>query len=126
MSDQEDRSGEKPLISMRAMDIVVALALLVVASVVIADSLRLGMRWGDIEGPGAGYFPFYIGIILAVSSLAVLLRAAFDRREAARTFVSAPGFRQVLAVLVPLIFYVAAIGVVGIYVASALFIALFM
>jgi putative tricarboxylic transport membrane protein len=126
MSDQEDRSGEKPLVSMRTMDIVVALALLVVAGVVIADSLRLGMRWGDIEGPGAGYFPFYIGIILGVSSLAVLLRAAFDRREAARTFVSTSAFRQVLAVLVPLILYVAILGFVGIYVASALFIALFM
>jgi putative tricarboxylic transport membrane protein len=126
MNNHEDRGGDKPLVSMRTMDIVIALALLVVASVVIADSLRLGMRWGDIEGPGAGYFPFYIGVILAVSSFAVLLRAAFDRREAARTFVSAPAFRQVLAVLVPLIFYVAVIGLVGIYVASALFIALFM
>src|SRR4051812_1925690 len=102
MSDREDRSGERRLVSMRTMDILVALALLVVASVasvVIADSLRLGMQWGDIDGPGAGYFPFYIGIILAFSSLAVLLRAAFDRREAARTFVSIRAFRQVLAVL---------------------------
>ena len=126
MREHEDQRGEKPLVSMRTMDIVVALALLVVASVVIADSLRLGMRWGDIEGPGAGYFPFYIGVILAFSSLVVLLRAVFDRREAARTFVSTPAFRQVLAVLVPLISYVAVLGVVGIYVASALFIALFM
>jgi putative tricarboxylic transport membrane protein len=79
MSDQEDRSGEKPLVSMRTMDIVVALALLVVASVVIADSLRLGMRWGDIEGPGAGYFPFYIDTILAVH-----LVAGIGRRSALR------------------------------------------
>lgn len=126
MSHDEDRGSEPQLVSIRTMDIVVSLILLGVAGIVIADSLRLGVRWRDLEGPGAGYFPFYIGVILAISSTVVLVRAAFDRRGAARNFVSKPAFRQVLAVLVPLVVYVAAVGIIGIYVASAVYIALFM
>jgi putative tricarboxylic transport membrane protein len=128
MSHDEDRGSEPQLVSTRTMEIVVALLLLAVAGIVIADSLRLGVRWRELEGPGAGYFPFYIGVILAISSAVLLLRAIFDRRGTARLriFVSKPGFRQVLAVLVPLIAYVASIGFIGIYVASAIYIALFM
>lgn len=126
MSHGDDDNGGPPLVSTRTMEIVVALLLLAAAAITIADSLRLGIRWREIDGPGAGYFPFYIGVILAASSLVLLLRAAFDRRGAAQAFVSKPAFRQVLAVLVPLIVYVAAIGVIGIYLASAVFIALFM
>src|SRR5688572_30580448 len=126
MSHDDERGDGPALVSIRTMDIVVALILLGVAGIVIADSLRLGVRWREIEGPGAGYFPFYIGLLLAISSAVVLLRAVFDRPGAARTFVSKPAFRQVLAVLVPLVAYVGAIGVIGIYVASAIYIALFM
>ena len=126
MSHDDDRGDEPALVSIRTMDIVVALILLGLAGIVIADSLRLGVRWREIEGPGAGYFPFYIGLLLAISSAVVLLRAVFDRPAAARIFVSKPAFRQVLAVLVPLVAYVAAVGIIGIYVASAIYIALFM
>ncbi len=126
MSHNKDGGGEKRLVSTRTMEIAVALILLLVAGIVIADSLRLGVRWREIEGPGAGYFPFYIGVLLAISSVVVLIRAAFDKSGTATNFVSKPAFRQVLAVLVPLIVYVAALSVIGIYIASAVYIALFM
>ena len=45
------------------------------------DSYRLGAKWGD-DGPQSGYFPFYIGLLLGISSLATLA-AGRDRRVAA-------------------------------------------
>ena len=33
-------------------------------AIVIVDSLRVGITWAD-DGPRAGYFPFYIGCLLA-------------------------------------------------------------
>jgi putative tricarboxylic transport membrane protein len=110
----------------RTMDVVVALVLIAVAGVVITDSLRLGVGWRPIEGPAAGYFPFYVGVILAVSSAVTLVRALVDKPAAGETFVSGGAFRQVLAVLVPLVVYIVALGFIGIYVASAIYIALFM
>jgi putative tricarboxylic transport membrane protein len=124
MHDNED--GGPRLVSIRTMDIVVALALLVVSAIVLTDSVRLGFRWRDVEGPQSGYFPFYIGLIIAVSSLVNLVRAITNKDSAEKTFVTKPAFRQVLAVLIPLAVYVICVGWIGIYVASAIYIALFM
>ena len=45
MSNHEGRADDSPrLVSVRTMDIVVALVLIAMAGVVISDSLRLGMR----------------------------------------------------------------------------------
>lgn len=125
MSDGEGTEGPR-LISTRTMDIAVAVLMLVAAAVVISDSLRLGMGWQENEGPRAGYFPFYIGIILAVASAVNLVRAVLDRQGATKTFTTAPALRQVLAVLIPLVIYVVAVAVIGIYVSSLIYMALFM
>jgi len=114
------------LLSVRTMDVFVAIALLVVAGVVMTDSVRLGVGWRESEGPSAGYFPFYMGLFLALASAYNLARAWFDRVPGARTFVSKTAVLRVLAVLVPFAGYVVAINFIGIYVASALYIALFM
>ena len=109
------------------MDICVAIALLLVAGIVMTDSLRLGVGWRESEGPTAGYFPFYIGLFLAVASVVNLVRAWFDRASGGSNVSSrAPRSRRVLAVLLPFAGYVLALGFIGIYVASALYIALFM
>jgi len=114
------------LVSVRAMDLGVAVALFLVAVVVMTDSLRLDVGWRESEGPTAGYFPFYIGLFLAVASGINLGRAWFDRAAATRTFVTRTAIRRVLAVFLPFAGYVLALGFIGIYVASALYIALFM
>jgi putative tricarboxylic transport membrane protein len=112
-----------PLVSIRTMNIVVAALLIIVAGVLMMDSLRLGVGW-TAEGPAAGYFPFYIGLLLALASGINLLQAL--RADSLRTFVTKPAFRSVLAVLLPLLGYVLVLGTVGIYVASAAYVALFM
>src|SRR5262245_15552014 len=108
--NQEDGPS---LVSIRTMDIVVALALLAVSAIVLTDSVRLGFRWRDVEGPASGYFPFYIGLMIAISSLINLVRAITSKEGANKTFVSKPAFRQVLAVLVPLVVYVFFVGWIG-------------
>ncbi len=126
MTTGDDKDGgDPPLISKRTMEIAVALLLLAGAAVVIADSVRLGIGWHPVDGPTAGYFPFYIGVILALASAVNLFRALRAGRSGG-TFVTKPAFRRVLAVLLPLIVYVIAVTFFGIYVPSAIYIALFM
>ena len=125
MSDGEGPEGPR-LISTRTMDIAVALLLLGAAAIVISDSLRVGMGWQENEGPRAGYFPFYIGLILAISSAVNLVRAVLDAKGGTKTFTTKPALMQVLAVLIPLAIYVVAVAFIGIYVASMIYMALFM
>ncbi len=123
MNDTPDETGRAP-VAARWPELIVALLLAVVAAVVVADSLRVGAGWGD-DGPRAGYFPFYIGLALGAASLwivAVQLRAW----RAVQVFATREEAARVLAVLWPMALYVAAIRLLGIYVASALLIAYFM
>lgn len=123
---QDNQSGEGPsLVSVRTMDIVVALFFLVLAAIILVDSNRLGFGWKE-DGPAAGYFPFYIGVVIAGASLVNLVRAILDKSKADDVFVTKPAFRQVLAVLIPLCVYVLFVAWIGIYIASAVYIALFM
>jgi hypothetical protein len=136
MHDNDGAENSRPLVTTRTVDIVVALLLLAACAVVILDSTRLGFNWRDGEGPAPGYFPFYIAIILGLASLVNLFSALLRGRGSGEVFVSARPFGRVLAVLIPAIVYVGLIGGislgpldvpgVGIYVASAIFIFLFM
>jgi putative tricarboxylic transport membrane protein len=117
--------GSRHGVSTRTMEISVAAVILLLSLVVIFDSRRVGAGWGD-DGPQAGYFPFYIGLILCAASAWTLLRAAFSGHAAVGVFVSHRKLRLVMSVLIPSIVYVVAIYFIGIYVASAVFIGAFM
>ncbi len=121
----ESRPGDARSVGMRGPEIGVALFMLLLAGLVIADSLRVGIGWAD-DGPRAGYFPFYIGLLLAGSSGWVLLTQL--RRWSADTdeFATRQQIGLVVSVLVPMMLYVALIFALGIYIASAVLIGYFM
>ncbi|MBX6322201.1 MAG: tripartite tricarboxylate transporter TctB family protein [Rhodospirillaceae bacterium] len=123
MSHQDDHDTRG--ISVRTADIVVALILIAVGVAVIVDSLRLGIGWSE-SGPQSGYFPFYIGVLIVLSSLGTIGVTLFGRRRPREVFVEREQLVRVLKVLVPSAIFVAAIGFIGIYVATAIFIAAFM
>lgn len=110
---------------MRTMEIVVALLMFIFGAVVAWDSARLGAKWAD-DGPQAGYFPFYIGAIIAISSVVVLVQTLRGGAKLSDAFVEREQLRQVFAVLGPAIVYVLGIQWFGIYLASAVYIAVFM
>jgi hypothetical protein len=107
------------------MEAVVAGVILIIGLVTLVESWRLGARWTD-EGPGAGYFPFYIAVVLSLASGGILVKALRSRRSDGSAFVDALQLRRVLQVLLPAVLYVLAVQVVGIYAASTVYIALFM
>ena len=127
MSDkQTSDSADSPVMARNnTVDAVVAAVLFAVAVVVMIEARRLGAGWTS-DGPGAGYFPFYIGLILAVSSVGIFYQALFGKSRDTKSFVDRSQLVRVLSVLVPAAVYVLACVFVGIYVASAIYIALFM
>jgi putative tricarboxylic transport membrane protein len=121
-----DNEPEGPrLVSNQTMEIVTAIVFLIGSAIVITDALRLGISW-NFDGPAAGYFPFYIAVVMAISSLINLFAAFTNKESGQETFVSTSAFTKVLLVLIPLAVYIFSIKFVGIYVASAVYITLFM
>jgi len=114
------RSG----ISTRAAEIAVTLLTLALGALVAYASYRLGSTWGEY-GPGAGYFPFYIGSIICIASIVNLIQAA-TAPPGKRIFVEWGALKRVFAVLVPAALFIAGIYLIGIYVSALLYIAIFM
>ena len=111
--------------SQRSAEIGVAAVFFLLGAIVVFDSVRLGAKWGS-DGPEAGYFPFYIALLVCGASLANLVGVFLDKKSKSKTFVEVGQLKLVMSVLLPSIVYVALIGWTGIYVASALFVAVFM
>ena len=111
--------------SVRWPELVVALVLMALAALVISDSLRVGIGWAD-DGPKAGYFPFYIGLLLLLSSGWVAVSTLLRWRKLTASFVGREAWSGVVAVAWPTLIYVGLIGLTGIYAASVLLIAYFM
>ena len=125
----ENDKAERAVGSVRGWDMAVAVAFFTFGAVVVWESKRLGSSWAS-DGPQAGYFPFYIGLFICISS-AINFYAALNLGDRGRkAFVKWGQLRMILTVIVPSIAYVVLIRnpfySLGIYEASALFIAFFM
>ena len=116
---------ESPPVGTRVPELAVALLLMGLAVLVIVDSIRVGTGWSD-EGPRSGYFPFYIGLALLVSSGSVALKQLLAWRRDNPAFADRSQLGSVWAVLWPSAVYAAAIAFLGIYLASFTLIAYFM
>jgi hypothetical protein len=126
MSEHTNKSNEDSAISVRAMDIITAILFLAFGLTVMIGSLKLGASWGS-DGPEAGYFPFYISLIILLSSTATLYQAAIvNKKKKTESFVDSEPLKQVMAVLLPAIVFVLGVQLIGIYVSSAIYIAIFM
>jgi putative tricarboxylic transport membrane protein len=127
MSAEPDTTAEPspPVVGTRSVDMVVSLLLLGVALLLGWDSWRIGMSWAD-DGPQAGYFPFYLSLLMGAASVYGLVRALMARAAADDAFVLRDQFGRVLQVFVPTLLYCIAMQFLGLYVASFVLIAGFM
>jgi putative tricarboxylic transport membrane protein len=121
----EPAPDERAVVGSRSVDIVVSLLLLAFAFLMGWDNWRLGAGWAS-DGPQAGYFPFYLAMILGGASLFGLLNNVLRHHGPGEAFVTRDQFRRVLQVLVPTIAFVALVQVLGLYVASFILVAGFM
>jgi putative tricarboxylic transport membrane protein len=118
----QETGGTGP--SHRSVEVGVAAFMALLALIGVYGSIKVGIGWGD-EGPRAGFFPFYVSLVVLVSC-AINIFAALAVPDDGRVFAEWSQLRQVLWVLVPTIVYVGLIPFIGIYLASALLIAFFM
>ncbi|HZQ71421.1 MAG TPA: tripartite tricarboxylate transporter TctB family protein [Burkholderiales bacterium] len=123
MSDPAEEP--RAVTSTRAVDICVSLLLAAFAALMAWDNWRSGAGWAA-DGPKAGYFPFYLSLLLGGASLFGLVKALATRAGAASPFVNRDQLRRVLQVLVPTFLFCLLTQWLGLYVASFLLIAGFM
>jgi putative tricarboxylic transport membrane protein len=118
-------SDSPALASTRSVEIVVSLLLIAFAALMAFDNWRTGVGWAP-DGPRAGYFPFYLSIILGAASIYGLVGTFLSRSEASATFVTRDQLRRVLQVFVPTCLFCFFTQWLGLYVASFVLVAGFM
>jgi putative tricarboxylic transport membrane protein len=123
-SNSNDPSGG--VVSTRTMEIVVALALMVVGAIVMVASWRLGAGWSPAVGPDSGYFPFYVALIMFLASGAIVVQQLLSRHKPSPGFIGRSELAMVLKVLIPVTIFVVLTIYIGIYISMALFIGFFM
>jgi hypothetical protein len=118
-------ADDRSVATTRSVDIVVAVLLLALAVLLGWDSWRTGAGWAS-DGPQAGYFPFYLSVLMGVASVYGLVTKLREARVAGEAFVTRQQFERVMKVFVPTLVYCVLVQYLGLYVASFLLIAGFM
>jgi len=108
---------------MRAAEFVTASVLMLLGGVVLFDAVRLGFGWGP-DGPRSGFFPFWLALIMVIVCGVIIAQAA--RGGQGKRFVSREQLGSVLTVLWPAVAFVGLVRFVGLYVAAALYMGVYM
>jgi putative tricarboxylic transport membrane protein len=108
---------------MRAADLTTVAILMAGACLVVGDALRLGIGWGS-DGPRSGFFPFWLAVLVLLAGAGIARQAV--QRIGRPAFVVPGQLRPVLQTLLPAIGYVLIMPWLGLYVASALYMAAYM
>src|ERR1700680_2592123 len=127
MSDQPDLAepDTRPVVATTAAHIVVYLILRALAPLLAWDNWRTGMSW-EADGPQAGYFPFYLSVVLGAACLFGLTFQLRAQAGASGAFVTRDQFYRVMQVFVPTLLFCVLMQWLGLYVASFVLIAGFM
>ncbi len=112
---------------MKKADIFVALLFLLIGGIVMADSVRLGFKWG-MSGPQAGFFPFYLGGGLIICSVLVLVNLVVnhEKERARERLIPEGALKPILWVLIPATMMIVITELVGLHIAAALYLAFYM
>ena len=121
MSDSPDENATGP--RQHHVEVAVAAIMALLGVVTMVGSLQVGIGWAA-EGPQSGFFPFWVGAAIVLTSAINVVRALAV--PPTRLFAEWSQLAQVRRVVIPMALYVAAVPFLGIYVASALLIAGFM
>jgi Tripartite tricarboxylate transporter TctB family len=125
MTNENVNEAQRRGVATNKVEAVVAFLILIMGITIATGSWKLGAGW-TTDGPGAGYFPFYIGLILCISGLGLMWQALFSKNKNTEIFVDNEQLKLVLSVFIPACVYVLGVQFLGLYVASVIYIALFM
>jgi putative tricarboxylic transport membrane protein len=112
---------------MRKADIIVALGLMVVGLLALGDAVRLGFGWG-MSGPESGFFPFYMGLGIVICTFFIVLRAIkiYKKEGTGKPLIPEGGTTQILWVLIPAVGVVLLTELLGLHLATVLYLAFYM
>jgi putative tricarboxylic transport membrane protein len=106
------------MVSGRSLETATALLTGAFGLAVVVSSLDNGIGWGE-GGVDAGTFPFIVGLIILSGSLFNLVQGWLQARD---VLLRANELKRLAALFIPAAVYVGVIPLIGMYVASAIYV----
>ena len=126
VAGEDDGDDTSPAVAgQRKVETITLAVVLAFALLMAWDNWRTGIGW-ESTGPQAGYFPFYVSMILAGACIFGLFLQLRRWHEEESPFVRRESFKRVLQVFLPTLFFVPVTQWLGIYVAAFALVAGFM
>lgn len=113
------------MISRYTAELGTAAATFAAGLVVVIGATEFGIGW-DVSGPQPGAFPFYMGLLVAAASLGIILQTAITRAGRRVVALDRTQAIRVATFFLPMVLFVIGAVVLGLYVATALYLFLVM
>jgi hypothetical protein len=103
-------------------EIAMACLMAVVGLTVVVGAVEFGVGWSS-SGPAPGAFPFYIGLVVTAASLGTIAQTVIKGRDPEAIFVTTQQLRRLGSFVGPMVLFLVATYLLGLYVATSLYIA---
>lgn len=115
----EPASG-RTLLSRRALEIIAALLVLAFGATIVYGALEFDVGWDD-RGPGTGYFPFWVGIVVLIGGFGALIEGAVKAGNGAIPALSGGQLQRATTFLLPILGFLLVTSFLGIYVGMTVY-----
>ncbi|UCF31838.1 MAG: tripartite tricarboxylate transporter TctB family protein [bacterium] len=109
---------------MKRGELITAAIFIVIAVITLIDSVKMGIGWDPQAGPKPGFVPFYLAMLLLVSSVFILVTRA-RRHDDRAFFVSKEGMHEAVRIFGCATLLAAGIVWMGVYIPTFVFCVVF-
>lgn len=104
---------------MKKGEIIVAGLFILLAAIVIGDTVRIGSGWTEY-GPAAGFVPFWEGVLLMVSGFVILV-SGWRQKGGDNFFHGREGLMEVIRIAFTSVLLTIGIVFLGVYISTILY-----
>lgn len=110
---------------MKRAELIVSGAFIIIALIVIMDSIGSGIGWVPQQGPAAGLVPFYLAMIQLIAAGFIFIMNLRKPSDGKNFFVSSRGMWEAIRIFFTATLLTVGIVYIGVYIPSFIFSVLF-
>ena len=111
---------------MRKADIITAVLIIAYCIISMIDAMKLHIGWVKNVGPGGGFLPFWLSLIMGICAVIVLLQVLFGKEQSTDPFFKdKQGLVAVSKVFFTTLLCIILYALIGAYFGSAVYLAVY-
>ena len=113
-------AGERTLLSRRSLEILGAMLIIGFGGLIVMGALEFDIGWDD-RGPGTGYFPFWVGIVVLIGGIGALGEGLLGRNLSIMPALTHGQLKRATTFVVPIFGFLLIASFLGLYVGMTVY-----